>query len=301
MNFMFKSACLAAVTCLGTSMLSAESSIDHEGLLIVAFGTSHREALSSYRNTEQTLATCFPSEKTSWAYTSDIIRRKIAKEGRPIPSIQESLKTLSDKGITNLRVQSLHMAAGEEFSQMERTIQRYLDHNSSSFEKVLIGRPLLESNRDMKEVVGTVLKEFPQQRTKGEAIVFMGHGHRDGRADLVFSAVQGELQRQDPKAFLATVEGTYGFDKVLAELKNLQRQGLNTVWLAPFMIVAGDHANNDLAGNDEDSWVSILKKEGFQVKVNLRGLGDMQGIRNIFLRHARETTDDIMSAKKGMK
>jgi sirohydrochlorin cobaltochelatase len=297
----FKTLCILATASLGTSMLPAQTPIDRDGLLIVAFGTSHQKALTSYTSTEKTLTTCFPADKTSWAYTSDIIRHKIAKEGRPVPSIQESLKMLSDKGVKTLCVQSLHMAAGEEFSQMERTIQRYLEHNPGAFEKVLIGRPLLESNRDMQEVVTAILTEFPQERKADEAIVLMGHGQKEGRADLVFAAVQTELHRKDPKAFLATVEGTTGFDSILAELKKLQKQGLKTVWLAPFMIVAGDHATNDLAGDEEDSWASVLKKEGFEVKLNLKGLGELQGIRNVFLRHARETTDNILVVKKGMK
>lgn len=283
-------------------MLPAQSpSPSNEGLLIVAFGTSHKDALTSYENTEKTLLSHFPKEKTSWAYTSDIIRKKIARQGRPVPSIQESMEKLSTQGVKTLRVQSLHMAAGEEFSQMERTVQRYLEKNPGSFEKVLIGRPLLESTQDMKEVIKTILTEFPQERKADEAILLMGHGHSAGRADLVFTAVQGELHRQDPKAFLATVEGSYSFEDALPELKKLQKQGLKTVWLAPFMIVAGDHAKNDLVGDEDDSWANLLKKEGFEVKSHLKGLGDMKGIQNIFLRHATDTKDDIMTIKKGLE
>lgn len=299
MTFFLKNICLLATAFLGTSMLAAQQAPENEGLLIVAFGTSHQKALTSYQNTEKTLCSRFPLERTSWAYTSDIIRRKLEKEGRPIPSIQESMKKLSSQGIKTLRVQSLHIAAGEEFSQMERTVQRYVEHNPGSFDKVLIGRPLLESSKDLKEVIGAILTEFPSERKQDEAILMMGHGQSEGRADLVFTAVQGELNKQDPKAFLATVEGSYSFEEALAELKALQKKGLKTVWLAPFLIVAGDHANNDLAGEEDDSWASRLKKEGFEVKTHLKGLGDMKGIQNVFLRHAAETKDDITVIKKG--
>ena len=280
-------------------MLSAGQPSDNEGLLIVAFGTSHQQALTAYQNTEKTLCSRFPQEKTGWAYTSDIIRRKLAKQGHPVPSIQESMKKLSDKGVKTLRVQSLHIAAGEEFSQMERTVQRYMEHNPKAFDKVLIGRPLLESNQDMKEVVNTILSEFPAERKAEDAILMMGHGQSEGRADLIFTAVQSGLHQQDSKAFLATVEGSFGFDEALSELKALQKKGLKTVWLAPFLIVAGDHATNDLAGEESDSWASILKKEGFDVKIHLKGLGDLKGIQNVFLRHATDTKDDITVINKG--
>lgn len=301
MSFFHKNFILFATVILGTAMLFAQNPPENEGLLIVAFGTSHQKALSSYQNTEKTLCSRFPQEKISWAYTSDIIRRKLAKQGRPVPSIQESLKKLSEQGIKTLRIQSLHIAAGEEFSQMERTVQRYLEHHPGSFEQVLIGRPLLESERDMKETVAAILSEFPAERKPDEAILLMGHGQGEGRADLVFCAVQGELSRQDPKAFLATVEGTRRFEEVLSELKALQEKGLKTVWLAPFLIVSGDHASNDLAGEEEDSWASLLKKEGFEVKTHLKGLGDMKGIQQIFLRHAIDTKDDITIVNKGKK
>ncbi|MEG1507351.1 MAG: sirohydrochlorin cobaltochelatase [Akkermansia sp.] len=298
MNFFVKNICFFAITLLGTMVLSAQQPSEHEGLLLVAFGTSHQKALTSYHNTEKTLCSHFPIEYTSWAYTSGMIRHKLAKGGHPIPSIQEGMKKLASTGVKTLRVQSLHIAAGEEFSQMERIIQRYLAHNPESFEKVFIGRPLLESSRDMREVIHGVLSDFSSERKPDEAILLMGHGQSEGRSDLVFTAVQGELKKQDSKAFLATVEGTYSFKEALAELKTLQAKGLTTVWLAPFMIVAGDHANNDLAGDDKDSWASQLKKAGFTVKIHLKGLGDIKKVQDIFLRHAIETKDDIIASSK---
>lgn len=300
MSSFLTSACLMATFLFGAFSASAESqpTPTDDGLLIVAFGTSHEKALTAYRNTEQTLLSHFPEKKMSWAYTSEIIRKKLAKQGKIIPSIQQSLTTLSTQGIKNLRVQSLHMAAGEEFSEMERTVQHYVEHNPGSFEKVFIGRPLLESSRDVKEVIETILSDFSKERQPDEALLLMGHGQSQGRADLVFSAVQTELHKKDPKAFLATVEGSYRFEEALPELLELKKKGLKTIWLAPFMIVAGDHANNDLAGEEEDSWASRLKAEGFEVKVHLKGLGDMKGIQNIFLRHATDTHDDIMSVQK---
>lgn len=265
----------------------------NDGILLVAFGTSYGKARVSYDKTEETFQPSFSKDRIHWSYTSDIIRKKLAKQGKPVPSIRESLDNLSRKGVRKIRIQSLHMAAGEEFSEMERTVQSYIDAHPQAFDSVLLGRPLLESHADLDGVVQTLAEELPQERRTDEAVLYMAHGQQHGRADLVLAAVRDELNRRDPLTFMATVEGTYSLDRALQELKN---KGVKTVWLAPFMIVAGDHANNDLVGSEEDSWASILKKAGFNVKAHLKGLGEMDGIRRIFLRHALETADDMVPA-----
>ncbi len=278
---------------IGLSNASADTppSKTDDGILLVAFGTSYGKARVSYDKTDETFRPSFSPDHIHWSYTSSIIRRKLAKQGNPVPSITESLDNLSRQGVRKIRVQSLHMAAGEEFSEMERTVQRYIDTNPKAFDRVLLGRPLLESHADLDEVVKTLAEELPKERRADEAVLYMAHGQQHDRADLDLSAVRDELHRRDPLTFMATVEGTYSLDHALQELK---QKDVKTVWLAPFMIVAGDHANNDLVGSEDDSWASILKKEGFTVKSHLKGLGEMEGIRRIFLRHALETTDDMV-------
>lgn len=112
---------------------------------------------------------------------------------------------------------------------------------------------------------------------------------------MVLSDFARELNDRDSLAFFATVEGTRGVAPILEQLK---KSGAKTVWLAPFMLVAGDHAKNDLGGDEEDSWASMLRKEGFTVKTHLRGLGENPGIRAVFSRHARTTEDDLMIPKQ---
>lgn len=266
-----------------------------EGLLLVAFGTSHQDATVSYRELEKDMLPHYAPDRLKWSYTSSIIRRKLAGRGTPVPSVEENLDRMAREGIRTLRVQSLHIAPGEEFSRMERQIVSFLALHPDSFDHVFIGRPLLESERDRDEAVTAFLRHFPAERKKDEAILLMGHGQQEGRCDMVLSDFARELNDRDNLAFFATVEGTRGVAPILEQLK---KSGAKTVWLAPFMLVAGDHAKNDLGGDEGDSWASMLRKEGFTVKTHLKGLGENPGIRAVFSRHARTTADDLMTPKQ---
>lgn len=133
------------------------------------------------------------------------------------------------------------------------------------------------------------------KRRKGEAVVLMGHGQVHGRADLVFEGTRATFKESDPLVFMATVEGARGIDDLLAELK---AHKIKKVWLQPLMVVAGDHARNDLAGDEEDSWASKLKAAGFKVEANLKGLGEVPGVRDLFVDHAKQNVDDLTKEPK---
>lgn len=292
----FLVSCIAIVSSLICSSLASESAnpAQDEGLLLVAFGTSVPKAQKTYDEIHQVFVPQFGEKNITWTYTSDIIRKKLAKAGKPIPSIDEALAHLKSQGIKNIKVQSLHVAAGEEFSYMERAILRYALTNPKAFETIKIGRPLLESESDMTMVVKTLEKDLPKDRSKDEAVIYMAHGQSHGRADMVLYAMQQALQKNDPNTFFATVEGTNDFSNILKTLKEKQ---IKTAWLVPFMIVAGDHAMNDLAGDEEDSWASQLKEAGIEVKTHLQGMGNIPDIQKIFLKHAIETEDNLLKVK----
>lgn len=262
------------------------------GVLLAVFGTSEPEALASY----QAIAKSYEQlgVPVAWAYTSDIIRAKLAKAGNRPATPAEALDELAAKGVKHVRVQSLHMAAGEEFSQMELGVYAALLRQPGRFESVRMGRPLLESEQDMNDVVAAVLGELAAKRQPGDGLVLMGHGHADGRADLPMFALRDAFQRADPLVFLATVEGSLDFDRALAALK---AKGVKRVWLAPFMVVAGDHARNDLSGPEEDSWASLLRDAGLNVSVHLKGLGEAAGVRDVFVRHTLEAKQDLLRVK----
>lgn len=157
-----------------------------------------------------------------------------------------------------------------------------------------LGRPLLESHKDALSVAKAVLADMGDKRRKGEAVVLMGHGQAHGRADLVFEGTRATFKESDPLVFMATVEGARGIDDLLAELK---AHKIKKVWLQPLMVVAGDHARNDLAGDERIPGLQAQGR-GFKVEANLKGLGEVPGVRDLFVDHAKQNVDDLTKEPK---
>lgn len=268
---------------------AAHAAEPREGLLIVAFGTSVPEAVPALKALDADFRAAFPDAAVEWAYTSQIIRKKLAARGTPVGGISDGLAALARKGVKVVRVQSLHVMAGEEFSALERAVLLDVKAHPGRFEAVYLGRPLLESRQDAREVAAAVLQSCGG-RAPGEGLVLMGHGQAHGRADLVFEGMRRAFAEADGLTFMASVEGSRTFEDLERELA---ARNVKTLWVQPFMIVAGDHARNDLAGEEADSWASRLRAQGFQVKANLLGMGEIAGVRAVFIRHARETKDDL--------
>ena len=289
-------AALAAALCLLLALAAPVVAADtagappREGILLVAFGPSVPEAEGAFSATEKAFRAAFPGSPVVWAYTSQIIRKKLAREGRPVGGIAAGLAQLAKDGVEVVRVQSLHIMAGEEFAALARAVLLDVAKHPGRFKAVYLGRPLLESRADAQTVAKDVLGALTGRREPGDALVLMGHGQGHGRADLVLEGTRQAFQMSDPLVFIATVEGSRSFDELLAELR---AHKVRRVWLQPLMLVAGDHARNDLAGEEEDSWASRLRAAGFTVEVNLTGLGEVPGIAERFVEHARQSTDDL--------
>ena len=260
------------------------------GVMLVAFGTSVPEALASMKAVDAEFKAAFPGQPVVWAYTSQIIRKKIAAEGHPVGGISDGLAQLAKDGVKVVRVQSLHVMAGEEFSALERAVLIDLQKNPGRFDSVFLGRPMLESKKDAQELIQAIREDVKSLRGKDAALVLMGHGQSHGRADLTFEGTRAVFHDVDKRVFMATVEGARSVDDLLAELKAAK---VKNVVIEPLMLVAGDHAHNDLAGDEDDSWASKLKAAGFKVETNLKGLGQIAGARAILVRHAREAADDL--------
>ena len=261
-----------------------------QGVLLVAFGTSVPEALPAMQAVDQEFKQAFPGQPVVWAYTSQIIRKKIAAQGRPMGGISDGLAKLAKDGVKVVRVQSLHVMAGEEFSALERAVLIDLQKNPGRFEAVYLGRPMLESEADAQALASAILEDTKALRGKNTALVLMGHGQEHGRAGLTFEGVRALFHNQDKHVFMATVEGERSFDDLLKELKAAK---VKSVVIAPLMLVAGDHARNDLAGDEADSRASQLKAAGFKVTANLKGLGQVPGARALLVQHAKSASDDL--------
>lgn len=263
------------------------------GTLLVAFGTSMESARPAVDDIERDYKQRNDGP-VLMAFTSDIIRNKLAKEGKPVLSVNAAMNELATQGVTDLRIQSLHIAPAEEYSQLERMAVKNIVLNPGRFKTVKVGYPLLVSSKDLDAVVKATLASLPAERKPGDAVVLMGHGNDRGPGDLVMAAAATAFHKADQKVWLATVEGANSFDDILPQIK---ASGVKRVWLQPFMIVAGDHAQNDLAGPDEDSWASLLRAEGMQPIPHLKGLGQIKEIRDIFLSHTDNAVIDLTTTK----
>ena len=266
------------------------------GVLLAAFGTSLPAAQKAYDGIEKAYERAFPDSPIVWAFTSQKIRKKARVHGERMGGIAEGLDKLAARGADDVIIQSLHMTAGAEFAGLARSALLYVAKNPNKFKAVYLGRPLLESNADARKVAKAVLADLRGKRAPGDAVVFMAHGNDTGRSDLTLKGASAILGEVDNLAFLAGVEGSLTIDGLIERLKKLK---IRKVWLEPLMIVAGDHAVNDMAGADEDSWASRLRAAGFEVRTNLKGLGEIPGIADIFVERSASRLDDL--AKEPIK
>ena len=265
------------------------------GIILAAFGTSVPEAKVDLERVVQAFHKQFPDTPILLTYTSQIIRKKLAKQGEHILSIAECLDKLAKEKVRLVRIQPLHVLAGEEYTELERAVLLGLAKHKQDFKAVYLGRPLLEDLADATTLAKGLVNSSAKLRTGGQALVLMGHGQEHGRAGLAFEGVRAVFTSVDPNIYLATVEGQRDFAALLADL---QAKNVQKVLLRPLMVVAGDHARNDLAGSDDDSWASKLRQNGLEVSVHLEGLGSLPEVANLYIKHALESQDDLMLEPK---
>ena len=237
-----------------------------KAILVTSFGTSHRDTREKCLDLiQREVEEKYGSENVERAYTSGIIRRIIEKnEGIHIFDQEEGLKVLKDKGFEEIITMSLHILDGIEYSKLD-----------DKFGK--ISKQLLADDEDFKKIVEN--KEF-NDLEGDDAIVFMGHG-TEIEADYAYQKLQEEyLKAGKNNIFIATVDGKVTIKDVIEKMKG---KGFKKILLKPFMIVAGDHAKNDMSSDDEDSWKTILKNEGYEVTAVLKGMGEYKFIREMFM------------------
>ena len=254
-----------------------------KGILLVAFGSSVPEAQVSFKNIDKSVKKTFPDIPVRWAFTSHIIRHKLAKKGKQLDSAEVALAKMMDEGFTHVAVQSLHTIGGEEFHDLVRNVHAF-GLMAGGFDRILVGYPLLGTEDDMQRVTGVLLRNIPKARKKEDAVVLMGHG-TSHPSNAFYAALMYHLQRKDPNVFVGTVEGAPGIEDIK---KILGERGFKKAFLMPFMSVAGDHARNDLAGEEEDSWKSVLSRSGIACVPVLKGTAEYQDMVDIWVDHLRK-------------
>jgi sirohydrochlorin cobaltochelatase len=272
---------------------------ENPAILLVVFGTSYPEAQAAYENVERIYQEQFPDAEIRIAFTSDYIRRKLLeRDNVTIDNPLTGLANLNDEGYVNVVVQSLHVIPGEEFHDLANIVNSVKGISGKfGFKNLVLGAPLLATMEDYNNVSLSLASQFDQNTTGVErtansiprdpeqmAVVFMGHG-TEHPANSAYPQMAGILKADYKNVFLGTVEGYPSYDEVLSALNE---SGVTKVRLMPFMIVAGDHALNDLTGNESDSWKSMLEGEGFETDFYLKGMGENDRIVEIFVEHTKE-------------
>ena len=264
-----------------------------DAIVVMSFGTTYKDTRAKTIDaTVDAIKAAHPNTKVVTAFTSHIIRDRIQqKEGITYPTPEEALAELKKDGYTRVALASLDVIPGMEYNYDAAVYNLY----KNDFKKMTLGTSLMywmgqENQTDQViETLKAVQSQFPKLG-KEDGLLIMAHGTPDP-SNAYYSVIQDRIHTLGMKnVFIYTVEGTPNLEQVIPQLK---LHGIKHVTLMPFMMVAGDHANNDMAGNEPDSHKSILEKEGFKVDTYIHGLGENQNIRNLFVERANEAWDAL--------
>ena len=290
-----------------------QDEIGENELLVVSFGTSFNDSRAEdVKGIEDALAKAYPDWSVRRAFTAQIIINHVeARDSENIDNMQQALDRAVENGVKNLVVQPTHLMHGAEYDEMTEAINGYKD----KFESVAIAEPMLGEvgddatviNDDKKAVAQAITDEACKEAgfdsmdaaaEAGTAFVFMGHG-TSHTANVTYDQMQTQMEDLGFKnAFIGTVEGKpedTACDKVIEKVKEA---GYKNVVLRPLMVVAGDHANNDMAGDDEDSWKSQFVASGnFEnVDCQIEGLGRIEAVEQIYVDHTKVAIDSLGSS-----
>lgn len=279
-----------------------QDDIGENEILVVSFGTSYNDSrVEDIKSIEDAIAEANPDWSVRRAFTAQIIINHIqARDGVKIDNMDQALQRAVDNGVKNLVVQPTHLMHGAEYDEMVEAIEGYQDQ----FESVKIAEPLLGEvgndatviNDDKKAVAEAVAEaavadagydSIEAAGEDGTAFVFLGHGTAH-TAKVSYSQMQTQFENLGyDNAYVGTVEGEPEETSVEAVIDALKEAGYTKVVLRPLMVVAGDHANNDMAGADADSWKSMLEADGSfeSVDAQISGLGSIAAVQALYVAH----------------
>jgi sirohydrochlorin cobaltochelatase len=304
---------------LCSSTVSAMEAMPNKKAIVLAgFGTTYPSALVSITNIQKKVEEAFPNTTVRIAFTSNIIRnvwhqrqqdtqfiaknKEIPKEILFVKGPLATIADLQDEGYRTIVVQPLHAFAGEEYADLSSYIKGLnaittIKKKYSPFEKLVIGRPVLgepgpihDYHEDMDVAAKALAPDVALAAKQDAALVYMGHGN-EFFSTGIYIEFQEVLQNMYPQTpiLIGTVEGFPSLDNVVSELTQLK---IRKVVLKPLMIVAGDHANNDMAGDEDSSWKSTFKQAGIRVECVLHGLGENEDWPQIYINHIKDVIAD---------
>lgn len=253
-----------------------------KAILAVSFGTSYETARkATIEKIEKEIAEAFPDYRVYRAWTSKMILAILKKrDNLYIPNVVEAMEQMKADGITDVVVQPTHILDGIENNVMKEEALSFQD----SFHSITFGTPLISSQEDAHAVIGAVAEEF-KEHLDDTALVLMGHGTTH-QVNSIYAQIDTMFKEQGhSNIFLGTVEAEPTIHDLVREVCSYSPK---KVVLAPFMIVAGDHAHNDMAGDEPDSWAYQFRQQNYEVQPVLKGLGEYPGIRSLFIDHVKQ-------------
>lgn len=259
---------------------------------MVSFGTTYGEALAaSIEKIEVKIQSVFPDYDVRRAFTSrQVIKTLAERDGIQIDTEKEALERLQKEKYQEVIIQPLHVVVGEEYDKIKWIVSHYVHTKKGVFDQVSIGRPLLyyigreDKPDDYLDVIQALKQQVPPLNSE-EAVVFMGHGGLHP-ANTAYAALQMKMAVAGfDRFFIYTVEGFPGLEVVIDKLK---KQQIKKVYLMPFLLTAGNHVQCDMAGDEETSAKSQLGRAGFEVAVDLRGIGENEAIQELYIQHLRD-------------
>ena len=272
-----------------------EDEIGENELLVVSFGTSFNDSrVKDIKGIEDALQEAYPDWSVRRAFTAQIIINHVqARDDEKIDNMQQALDRAVANGVKNLVVQPTHLMHGAEYDEMNELLDRYKD----KFEGIAVAEPLLGEVGDDATVINADKEAVAKSATAedGTAFVFMGHGTAHV-AKVSYSQMQTAMETLGyTNVFVGTVEGEPEDTSCEAVIEKVKEAGFTKVVLRPLMVVAGDHANNDMAGDDEDSWLSQFKAADCfdSVDTQIAGLGEIGDIQQLYIDHAQAAIDSL--------
>ena len=285
-----------------------EDNIGENEILVVSFGTSFNDSRAEdIGGVEKALQAAYPDWSVRRAFTAQIIINHVqARDDEKIDNMDQALQRAVDNGVKNLVVQPTHLMHGAEYDELTEAVENYKD----KFESVKIAEPLLGEvgadetaiNEDKAAVAEAITAEavktagfdsLDAAKEDGTAFVFMGHG-TSHTAKISYSQMQAQMERLGyENVFIGTVEGEPEDTACEAVIEKLKNAGYKKVILRPLMVVAGDHANNDMAGDDDDSWKSQFEASGAfdSIDTQIAGLGGIDAIQQLYVAHTQAAID----------
>lgn len=311
------SVCLMLLTVQINTVIASDASIatkDRAAIVVASFGTTVPSAVGSITNIVERIRKAYPETEVRLTFTSNIIRsiwrerqaepKKWLDQGIPeevlfVENIISVVGDLNEEGYKNILVAPTHMFYMEQSHDLNSYVRglssiRAMKQKWTPFEQIAMARPALgmpgtvfDYHEDVTAAAKTLAGDVEKAKKMGAALVYMGHGNEHWSTGI-YDETAKEMNKMYPevKTFVGVVEGSPKVEEVIVDLK---AAGVKKVLLKSFMIVAGDHAVNDMASDEEDSWKTILTKEGFEVEVMLDGLGSNDKFADIFVKHIADT------------